>query len=442
LVPEAFLDLSERVSLAGELGLLGITFSPNGSRLYANYTGGGTRSRLASWAVVGGAIDLGSELQHLVLDSPATSHNGGDIAFGPDGFLYWSFGDGANGATAQNTTTRRGSILRILPTLAGVPAYAVPASNPFFAGVGSPEVWAYGLRNPWRFSFDRGTGDLWIADVGWLSREEINRLPAGSLGGANFGWPALEGTLPGATPPPAGAIPPVYEYTRDVGTSVVGGFVYRGAAIPSLTGLYVFGDFGSGFVKALSLDEASVPKVADLPFSIPNLVSFGEDNAGELYAIAISGGVFKIVPRFAPSTPNVLGPPPEGGSTPSAAPRRLVGVKSATLVSKGRYLKVRLSCSTRAMQACGGKLAIRTSVPQRLLTGQSATLTLASGRFKGLAAGKKRVYKLRLRGQARDLFFGDDAAGRVRLAITVKARDNAGLRRTTSVERRAAVLRR
>ena len=210
--PDAFLDLSDRVSLAGELGLLGIAFSPGGERLYANYTGGGTRSRLASWAVVDGAVDLASEVTHLVLDPPATHHNGGRIAFGPDGFLYWSFGDGGVASNAQDPTTRRGSILRISPTLGGDPAYAVPVSNPFVAGAtpGAAEVWAYGLRNPWRFSFDRQGGDFWVADVGQISREEINRLPAGSPAGANFGWPAFEGTLPRTSPAPVGAIAPVH----------------------------------------------------------------------------------------------------------------------------------------------------------------------------------------------------------------------------------------
>ena len=250
--------------------------------------------------------------------------------------------------------------------------------------------------------------------------------------------------MPGGSPPPAGAIPPVYEYTRDVGTSVVGGFVYRGTAIPSLQGLYVFGDFGSGFVKALALDESGLPSVANLPFTIPNLVSFGEDNGGELYALAISGGVFKIVSRLAPppAPPGILGPPSSGDGVPRVEPRRLVGVKSATLVSQGRFLKLRLSCSARAMQACGGKLAIETRVARRLLGGQRATLMLASGRFKGLAAGRKREYRLRLRRPARNLLFGAGSAGRVRLSITIKARDNAGLRRTTNVERRAPVLRR
>ena len=194
LAPEPLLDLSGRVSLAGELGLLGIAFSPAGDRLYANYTGGGSRSRLASWAFAGAVLDPDTEVQHLVLGAPAAIHNGGQIAFGPDGYLYWAFGDGRVASNGQDPATRRGSILRIHPTPGQVAPYAAPPGNQF-SPTSAAEVWAYGLRNPWRFSFDRETGDLWIADVGEYQREEINRLAAGAPAGANFGWAALEGTL-------------------------------------------------------------------------------------------------------------------------------------------------------------------------------------------------------------------------------------------------------
>ena len=224
--------------------------------------------------------------------------------------------------------------------------------------------------------------------------------------------------------------------------------MYRGPSIQSLRGLYVFGDFGAGFVAALGFDEAGQAAVAELPFTIPNLVSFGEDNSGELYALAISGGVFKIVSLSpaSPPPPGILGPPPSlpPSSEPAAPsePKFLVRVKGAKVVAKGRVLKVRLRCSRKAMTACGGKLAIETNVPRRLLGGGRATLSLARGRFKGLAAGKKREYRLRLRKPAREVLFGAASPGRLRLTITVKARDNAGLRRMTTAERRALVSRR
>ena len=443
VVSSPVLDLSDRVSINGELGLLGITFSPDGQRLYANYTGGGRQSRLASWTLVGGQVDPASEVQHLVLGDPSYIHNGGQIAFGPDGFLYWAFGDGRVARNGQDPTTRRGSILRINPTPGGAAPYIIPSANPFATAGGAVEVWAYGLRNPWRFSFDRQTGDLWVADVGEYKAEEINHLPAGSPPAANFGWAAFEGTRQRSILPTPGTIAPVYEYARDVGTSVIGGFVYRGSAIPSLRGLYVFGDFGSGFVAALGYDDEGRVSVQNLPFEVPTIVSFGQDSSGELYALAISGEVYKIAPQFEHATPSSVPiPQADGKVARPPEPMKLVSIVSTVLVTKGRMLKVRLSCSRLATDACDGRLAVSMQSPRGAAARSRSTLSLASGRFRQLAAGTKRVYRLRLRKLARELFGKSAARGRLSMKITIKARDRAGVQRTTTATRRVPVSRR
>ena len=295
-----FLDLTDRVTTESERGLLGITFSPDGERFYGHYSGSDGESRLASWAVTNGAIDPASEVQHLEVGQPFENHNGGQIAFGPDGFLYVALGDGGSGGdprnNGQNPDTLLGALLRISPIPAGPEPYAVPADNPFATGGGAPEVWAFGLRNPWRFSFDRATGDLWIGDVGQNDIEEVDFLAAGTGAGANFGWNRLEGTrrFTGDTPPEA--VPPVFEYSRDLGNSITGGYVYRGSAIPSLVGQYVFGDFGSGFVGSLGFNPSGAAVVQPLSVRVPGLTSFGQDQQGELYVLTSDGLLAKLVP--------------------------------------------------------------------------------------------------------------------------------------------------
>ena len=295
---ELFLDLSDRVSTESERGLLGIAFSPDGSRLYAHYSDRAGAGHLASWAVTDQGLDLTSEIDHLVVSQPFSNHNGGRIAFGPDGFLYWALGDGGSGGdpegNGQDPSTLLGSILRIEPLTEGDATYRVPDDNPF---VGDPdardEIWVWGLRNPWKFSFD-ADGGLWIGDVGQNELEEIDYLPAGSAAGANLGWNALEGTAPFAGDAPDDAVPPVFEYDHDTGVSITGGFVYRGEAIPALRGRYVFGDFLAGFVATLTLEDGEW-RAEQLPIDVPQLASFGEDSAGELYALNLSGTVYRLV---------------------------------------------------------------------------------------------------------------------------------------------------
>ena len=259
------LDLSDEVTAGGEQGLLGLTFSTDGTRLYAAFTGLDQRQHLVEFTMEDEEADTGSRRDLLTIDDQFPNHNGGQLAFGPDGFLYWGMGDGGGGGdperTGQDPSDLLGSILRIDPDVAPeeretIP-YAIPNGNPFAAGGGAAEVWSYGLRNPWRFSFDRATGDLWIADVGQDQYEEIDLLLAtdgtNAGRGANLGWSEMEGAEPfdgGSLP--AGAVEPLFAYGRsDGGCSVTGGFVYRGERIPALVGVYVFADYCEGRLRGI-----------------------------------------------------------------------------------------------------------------------------------------------------------------------------------------------
>jgi glucose/arabinose dehydrogenase len=300
VVKRPVLDLSDDVSLGGEQGLLGLAFSPDGRYLYVNYTDVNGDTRIVGYAMHGDRAALGSRRQVLFVDQPYDNHNGGDLVFGPDGDLYIGLGDGGSGGdphgNGQSLGTLLGKMLRIEPTPSGPKPYRVPRDNPFVGDAGArPEIWAYGLRNPWRYSFDPATGDLWIADVGQSAWEEIDRLPAASPGGANFGWNLLEGThrYDGAAPPDA--VPPVYEYPHASGGCVViGGEVYRGSAIPALVGDYVFADFCLGTLQALSLAPDGTVEHVALGVSLPDVSSFGAGADGELYVTSLDGGVYRI----------------------------------------------------------------------------------------------------------------------------------------------------
>jgi len=300
VVKRPVLDLSDDVSLGGEQGLLGLAFSPDGRYLYVNYTDVNGDTRIVGYAMQDDRAVLGSRRQVLVVDQPYDNHNGGDLVFGPDGDLYIGLGDGGSGGdphgNGQSLGTLLGKMLRIEPTPSGPKPYRVPPDNPYVDDADArPEIYAYGLRNPWRYSFDSATGDLWIADVGQSAWEEIDRLPAGSPGGANFGWNLLEGTHRYDGAPPPGAVPPVYEYAHATGGCVViGGEVYRGSVIPELVGDYVFADFCLGTLQAIRLaPDGTVDHVA-LGVSLPDVSSFGADAAGELYVTSLDGGVYRI----------------------------------------------------------------------------------------------------------------------------------------------------
>jgi glucose/arabinose dehydrogenase len=308
LDPQPVLDLRADIASGGERGLLGIAFSPDGRHLYLDYTDKSGHTHVTEWAVTqGGKVDQSSRREVLFQKQPFPNHNGGQLAFGPDGHLYIALGDGGSGGdpqgNGQNLGTWLGKILRIAPRSSGGRPYTVPGDNPFVNRRGAkPEIWAYGLRNPWRFSFDPGTGDLWIGDVGQDSWEEVNWQPGNSKGGENYGWNLREGRHPfrgGARP--AGGVDPVLEYPlhKDGACSVVGGHVYRGKKLAGLTGHYLYGDHCAGWIKEVPLGPSGPADAADprpLLTGVSQLSTFGVDQAGELYVLSLNGPVYRLDP--------------------------------------------------------------------------------------------------------------------------------------------------
>jgi glucose/arabinose dehydrogenase len=302
LDPAPVVDIADQVTAGGEQGLLGLAFSPDGRHLYLHYTDEDGNHRIAELAMGDRQADPGSQRSLLRIDDPYGNHNGGQLAFGPDGLLYIAFGDGGGGGdplgSGQSLDTLLGKILRIDPRPSGGRPYRVPADNPFVGRDGArPEIWDYGLRNPWRFSFDAATRDLWIGDVGQNAYEEVNFEPAGS-GGRNYGWNRREGLHAyNGGERPDGAVDPVIEYGREGGAcTVIGGFVYRGRRIPGLQGAYLYGDYCAGWVRAARARDGEVLEQRDLGLQVPGLSSFGADAAGELYALSLGGDVLRIAP--------------------------------------------------------------------------------------------------------------------------------------------------
>ena len=306
-----FLDLSSVITTRGnEQGLLSIAFHPNYSEngyLFIFYTaknGDNTLARLTVDPSSTSQADLQSLEILIAQEDPASNHNGGMLAFGQDDYLYLGLGDGGRGGdpwnNAQNLGTLLGKILRIDVNQAT--GYSIPEDNPFIdPTVGNenalPEIWAYGLRNPWRHSFDRATGDLWIADVGQNKWEEIHWRSVDSIGGENYGWRLMEGNhcfLPKKECDTGELIKPVAEYSHKYGCSVTGGYVYRGDKIEALYGKYVFGDFCSGSIWSIDKDQDF--EMQELMKTDINISSFGEDAEGELYVVDYSGKVFKLMP--------------------------------------------------------------------------------------------------------------------------------------------------
>jgi glucose/arabinose dehydrogenase len=298
---EPVLDLADEVGSSGnEQGLLGIACAPGGEHLYLDYTDVDGDTRVVEWAWRDGAVDPASRRDVLFVDQPFRNHNGGDIRFGPEGALYVALGDGGSGGdpqgNGQDRGTLLGAILRIDAGRFGDAPYGIPEDNPFVGEPGArPEIWHYGLRNPWRFSFDRATGEMWIGDVGQDAWEEIDHAAAGEAG-VNYGWNAREGAHDFAGGAPADARDPVYEYGRDLGEAVIGGFVYRGRAIPALRGAYVFADSAVGELQALEADGGRLVAVRSLGVDAGTVTSFGEDARGELYVLDRAGRVLRIDP--------------------------------------------------------------------------------------------------------------------------------------------------
>jgi glucose/arabinose dehydrogenase len=301
-----FLDVSDDISFGGEEGLLSIAFAPDYDRsgfVYADYTNaaGDTRvvrfTRSQSDPLV---VDSGSAREVLAIDQPYTNHNGGLVLFGPDGKLYVGLGDGGSeedpDRVGQDRSTLLGKILRIDPRRSG--EYVIPDSNPFIGDAGvRPEIYEYGLRNPWRFSFDPATGSLWIGDVGQYSFEEIDGLRADEAAGANLGWSAYEGrTRFNHDQTAPGHIPPVLVYSHDSGCSVTGGYVVRDRSLKSLYGRYLYGDYCSGELRSFSA-RAGRPARDDraLGLEVASLSSFGTDYAGHIYATSLDGPVYRLM---------------------------------------------------------------------------------------------------------------------------------------------------
>jgi glucose/arabinose dehydrogenase len=340
--PESFLDVSGIITAGGERGLLGLAFHPaysDNGYFFVNYTDLDGNTVIARYTVSADDPDAAapeSATVILKIDQPYQNHNGGDLNFGPDGYLYIGTGDGGSGGdplnNAQDLSSLLGKMLRI-DVDGGVP-YAIPADNPYSGVMGAAaEVWASGLRNPWRFSFDRETNDLWIADVGQNLIEEVNFIPSGTGSGLNFGWRCYEGDQEyniADCNPEGGYQTPVYQYfhTEDDGCSVTGGYVYRGGEFPSLEGYYFFSDYCNDILYSLHSSSGQWVLEKHGQYSGNNFSTFGEDQNGEIYLAGISSGtVYKITSEEAGTgisesdhSPWIIYPNPAGEYI-SVAPR-------------------------------------------------------------------------------------------------------------------------
>ncbi|MDE0803939.1 MAG: PQQ-dependent sugar dehydrogenase [Acidimicrobiales bacterium] len=295
------LDIRSSVTDDGEQGFLGFAFDRTGERLYVSYSDTTGDTQISEYAFAEGRADPSSARSLLQVGQPFRNHNGGDVHLGPDGFLYIALGDGGSSGdpeeNGQDTSTLLGSVLRIDPTApADGKAYGIPADNPFADGGGAPEIYLYGVRNPWRMAFDSVTDDLWIADVGQNTWEEVTVLPAASGAGlgANLGWDEVEGTHRFEGPAPQGATPPVFEYDHDEGCSITGGFVYRGSAIPALDGAYLFADLCRSTIRALRADGDRLVEERTFDVDAGTPISFGVDPSGEIVVLSQSGAVYRI----------------------------------------------------------------------------------------------------------------------------------------------------
>ena len=301
-----FLDVSGHIVSGGEQGLLSLAFHPSyaqNGRFFVYFTDKHGDTRVVRYRVSADPdiADSTSGDTILATPQPFSNHNGGLLLFGPDGKLYVGLGDGGSGGdplgNGQNLGTVLGKILRLDVDLA---APYVPADNPFVATAGARgEIWLYGLRNPWRFSFDRTAADLYVADVGQSAWEEVDVLPSGGPGGQNLGWNVMEGNhcYAASSCNRTGLLPPVAEYTHSDGCSVTGGYVYRGTRVSSLQGLYLYGDFCGGWVRSFRFANGQATEPREWPALAVSggLSSFGEDPRGDVYLTTLSGNLYRIV---------------------------------------------------------------------------------------------------------------------------------------------------
>ncbi len=308
LLPTPFLDITDRVGSGGERGLLSVAFHPryaSNGFLYVNYTDRAGDTRVERYRASADPARADPATAQLVIgiDQPYSNHNGGLVSFGPDGMLYVGMGDGGGGGdpdeNGQDPRELLGKLLRL--DVDGAQPYAIPAGNPYAGRTdGRPEIWALGMRNPWRFSWDLAAGLLYVADVGQNRLEEVDVVPAGQAG-LNYGWDVMEGSdcfEPRTGCDRAGLVVPALEYTHDDGCSITGGFVYRGQDIPALRGHYLYADYCPGWIRSCRYagGQATDARRWDVD-NVGNVTSFGEDGRGELYVLTSGGGVYKIVAR-------------------------------------------------------------------------------------------------------------------------------------------------
>jgi cysteine-rich repeat protein len=318
LLPGFFLDIQSRVSCCGERGLLSLAFHPeyaNNGRFFVNYTNNSGDTRISRFEVTANphVADHNSEIVLLTIDQPFSNHNGGQLAFGPDGYLYVGMGDGGSAGdpieAGQDDSTLLAKLLRMDVDVETTPFWAVPPSNPGYVNGSSALelIWAKGLRNPWRFAFDRETDDLLIADVGQYIIEEVDYQPASSTGGENYGWDIFEGTAcfepapyPDCPDPPIGFTHPILQYTHSQGAcSITGGHVYRGCALPDLHGTYFYSDYCVPFFRTFEVVGGAAVNQQDRTSDLAStfwVSSFGEDARGEIYILSYGGDVYRIVP--------------------------------------------------------------------------------------------------------------------------------------------------
>ena len=415
VLPTAFLDLTSLVLSGGERGLLSMAFAPDYAstgRFYVYYTARTPTGQLViaeyRRSTNPDVADPASARPVLTIPHPVSNHNGGQLQFGPDGFLYIGTGDGGGGGdpdgNGQNLETLLGKLLRINPV--GAP-YAIPADNPFVGQAGRDEIWSYGLRNPWRFSFDRQTGDLVIGDVGQGSWEEIDFVPtgAGRGRGANFGWGCWEGRhvyapnmgRPDCSPLPTNHVPPVSEYSHARGCSITGGYVVRDPALAPLAGRYVYGDVCTAPVWSVVLGVPDGRDDRQTGLSVPSLYSFGEDACGRVYALSGSGPVYRLqVPGSVPGppcaptpTPPASPPPPPPPASPPASPRvaicrvpRVIGQRTRAARARIRRANCRVG-RIRYKRSARARGRVLTQAPRptaRRVRGTRVSFTVSRGR--------------------------------------------------------------
>jgi glucose/arabinose dehydrogenase len=331
LLNTPFLDITDRVGCCGERGLLSVAFPPDylsKGHFYVNYTDGSGTTVVARYHITDdpNLADPASEEVVLTVSQPYANHNGGQLAFGPrDGYLYIGMGDGGSAGDPENRAQNPGSLLGKMLRIdveSGVVPYAIPPTNPYTQTTGyRAEIWALGLRNPWRFSFDRLTGDLYIGDVGQGQYEEIDFQAASSHGGENYGWRIMEGThcYNSEICDQTGLVLPVVEYDHSQGCSVTGGMVYRGQSYPRMQGVYFYGDYCSGRIWGLRQD-GSAWQSALLTDTSHRISSFGEDEAGNVYLVDYGGGVYLIVDTVVATPTHTMSPTSTATVGPTGTP--------------------------------------------------------------------------------------------------------------------------